>query len=139
MRKYLLGSRSFSAYFRRNSRIGKLKMINSRYIPIFGTKFCPSLRFCVYKRNVRIKSTFSILSTPNLASLRMYTESSEKRLHFSACTQNKSANVFSVHIQTHLEYMYRPSQFQVCRIWSFCKRTQDNSATVLLFLRMYAN
>ena len=67
-----------------------------RYIPIFGTKFCPSLRFCVYKRNVRIKSSFSILSIPDLVSLRiyMYTENSEKILRFSACTQNKPANVF---------------------------------------------
>ena len=29
--------------------------------------------------------------------------------------------------------MYRPSQFQVCRIWSFCGRIQNNSARVLLF------
>ena len=72
------------------------KYLICRYIPIFGTKFCPSLRFCKYKYNTRIKSTCSILST-----LRMYTENSEKILRFSACTQNKFANVFSVHIQTH--------------------------------------
>ena len=66
-------------------------------------------------------------------SLRIYIENSEKILRLSTCTQNKSANVFSVHIQTHLAYMYRPSQFQVCRIWSFCGGIQNTSARVLLF------
>ena len=67
-----------------------------------------------------------------------YIQKTPKRYYVLAIVRKKkSANVFSV--QTHLTYMYRPSQFQVCRILSFCGRTQNNCTRVLLFLRICAN